>query len=112
MDIGEITGFGDDDETGRRTYPAAAALFLSINYCDDEIKTVGVSYGALRKECLEAIRQWPGCETVSGIQIIRDNSPAGFSVRITLYGEADERIADRTMNCIQREKRRHFHLTE
>jgi len=24
VDIGEITGFGDDDETGRRTYPAAA----------------------------------------------------------------------------------------
>jgi len=77
-----------------------------------KFKTVGVSYGALRKECLEAIRQWPDCETVSGIQIIRDNSPAGFSVRITLNGEADERIADRAMDCVQREKRRHFHLTE
>jgi len=77
-----------------------------------KFKTVGVSYGALRKDCLEAIRQWPGCETVSGIQIIRDNSPAGFSVRITLYGEADKRIADRAMVCVQREKRRHFHLTE
>jgi hypothetical protein len=47
--------------------------------------TIGVSYEALRKDCLEVIRQWPGCETVSGIQIIRDNSPSGFSVRITLY---------------------------
>jgi hypothetical protein len=75
-------------------------------------RTVGVSYGALRKECLEAIRQWPGCETVSGIQIIRDNTPSGFSVRVTLYGEADERIADRATACVQREKRRHFHLTE
>lgn len=32
-------------------------------------KTVGVNYGALRKECLEAIRRWPGCETIAGIQI-------------------------------------------
>jgi hypothetical protein len=75
-------------------------------------KTVGLSYAALRKECLEAVRQWPGCETVSGIQIIRDNTSAGFSVRVTLYGKADERIADRAMTCVQREKRRHFHLTE
>ena len=45
-------------------------------------------------------------------QIIRDNSPAGFSVRVTLYGTADQRIADRAMVCAQREKRRHFHLTE
>jgi hypothetical protein len=77
-----------------------------------KFRTVGVSYGDLRKDCLEAIRQWPGCETVSGIQIIRDNSPAGFSVRITLYGEADPRMADRAMIYIEREKRRHFHLTE
>jgi len=76
------------------------------------IKTVGLSYAALRKECLEAVRQWPGCETVSGIQIIRNNMPGGFLVRVTLYGKADERLADRAMTCVQREKRRHFHLTE
>ena len=75
-------------------------------------KTVGLSYAALRKECLEAVRQWPGCETVSGIQIIRDNTPGGFSVRVTLYGKADVKIADRAMVCVQREKRRQFHLTE
>jgi hypothetical protein len=75
-------------------------------------KTVGLSYAALRKECLEAVRQWPGCATVSGIQIIRDNTPSGFSVRVTLYGSADEKTADRAMICVQREKRRHFHLTE
>jgi hypothetical protein len=77
-----------------------------------KFKTVGVSYGDLRKKCLEAIRQWPGCETISGIQIIRDNSAAGFSVRITLYGDADQKIADRAMMYIEREKRRYFHLTE
>jgi hypothetical protein len=77
-----------------------------------KFKTVGVSYGALRKDCLDALRQWPGCESVGGIQIIRDNSTAGFSVRVTLYGGADEKIADRAIVCVQREKRRHFHLTE
>ena len=76
------------------------------------VKTVGLSYGVLRKECLEAVRQWPGCETVAGIQIIRNNTPGGFSVRVTLYGEADQRIADRAISCVQREKRRQFHLTE
>jgi hypothetical protein len=45
-------------------------------------------------------------------QIIRDNTPAGFSVRVTLYGKADKKTADRAIICVQREKRRHFHLTE
>jgi hypothetical protein len=49
---------------------------------------------------------------VSGIQIIRDNTAGGFTVRVTLYGKADKKIADRAINCVQREKRRHFHLTE
>jgi hypothetical protein len=77
-----------------------------------KLKTVGLSYGALRKECIEAVRHWPGCETVSGIQIIRDNTPAGFSVRITLYREADKKIADRAISCVQLEKRRQFHLLD
>jgi hypothetical protein len=75
-------------------------------------ETVGLSYAALRKECLEAVRQWPGCETVSGIQIIRDNSPGGFAVRVTLYGNAEQKLADRAIHCVHREMRRHFHLTE
>jgi hypothetical protein len=75
-------------------------------------ETAGIDYGALRKECLEAVRQWPGCETVAGIQILRDNTPSGFSVRVTLYGKADAKTADRAITCVQREKRRHFHLTE
>jgi hypothetical protein len=77
-----------------------------------KLKTVGVRYGDLRKQCLEAIKQWPGCETVSGIQIIRDHTASGFSVRVTLYGEANQKFADRAMIYIEREKRRHFHLTE
>jgi hypothetical protein len=71
-----------------------------------------ISYGPLRRECLEAIRRWPGCETVAGLQLIRDNTPAGFSVKITLYGQADRKKADRARVCVEREKRRQFRLTE
>jgi hypothetical protein len=45
-----------------------------------------------------------------GIRLIRNNSPAGFSVRITLYGKADKRIADRALTYVEREKRRQFRL--
>jgi hypothetical protein len=74
--------------------------------------TIGLDYGALRKECLDAVRQWPGCETVGGIQIVRNKAPGGFLVRVTLYGNADKKIADRAVSCVLREKRRHFHLNE
>jgi len=47
-----------------------------------------------RRELLEGWRKH-SCETVSGIQLVRDSSPAGFSVRVTLYGRADKRTADR-----------------
>jgi hypothetical protein len=70
-----------------------------------------MSYANLRKECLGAIKQWPGCETVSGIQLVRENS-GHFSVRITLYGAAKEKIANRAAGAVQREMRRRFHLAE
>jgi hypothetical protein len=31
---------------------------------------------------------------------------------VTLYGISDKKIADRAMTCVQREKRRHFHLND
>jgi hypothetical protein len=71
----------------------------------------GLSYAALRKECFDAVRQWPGCETISGIQIIRQNN-GSFSLRVTLYGSADRRRADRAMCAVEREKRRHFCLVD
>jgi len=74
-------------------------------------KTSGMNYVALRKECLDAIRQWPGCETIGGIQLVRENG-GHFSVRITLYGTADEKIANRASRSVQREMRRRFYLTE
>jgi hypothetical protein len=33
-------------------------------------------------------------------------------VRVTLNGKADKKIADRAIICVQREKRRHFHLND
>jgi hypothetical protein len=75
-------------------------------------QTVGLSYGALRKECLEALKYWPGCESVGAIQIIRERTPGSFSVRVTLYGEADRKTADRAMSFVQREKRRLYHLSD
>jgi hypothetical protein len=77
-----------------------------------KLKTVGLTYGDLRKECLDAVRQWPGCESVAGIQILRGKRPGSFSVKITLYGNAEVKRANRAMACVQREKQRQFHLTE
>jgi hypothetical protein len=77
-----------------------------------KLKTVGLTYGDLRKECLDAVRQWPGCESVAGIQILRGKSSGSFSVKITLYGNAEVKIANRAMAFVQREKQRQFHLTE
>jgi hypothetical protein len=70
-----------------------------------------MNYVALRTECLNAIRQWPGCETVTGIQLVRQNNGL-FLLKITLYGTADEKIANRASGAVQREMRRQFHLTE
>lgn len=76
-----------------------------------KLVVTGLSYAALRKECLDAVKQWPGCETITGIQIIRQNN-GGFSGRVTLYGDADRRLADRAMSAVEREKRRYFYLIE
>lgn len=73
--------------------------------------TEGLSYAALRKECLNAVRSWPGCETIGGIQIVREKDD-GFSVRVTLYGTAKRRLVDRAMSAVEREMRRRFHLIE
>jgi hypothetical protein len=75
-------------------------------------KTVGKDYVALRKECLDAVRHWPGCDSIAGIQIIRGSRTGSFSVKITLYGTADMTKADRAMACVPREKRRQFHLMD
>ena len=76
------------------------------------LKRTTVSYGILRKQCLDAIRHWPGCETVTGIQLIRDGSRAGFSLKVTLWGRAGKAVIDRATGCVEREMRRRYRLTE
>lgn len=73
--------------------------------------TSGLNYASLRRRCLDAVRQWPGCETISGIRIVRLND-GGFSVHVTLYGDARKRLANRAIGAVEREMRRLFHLTE
>ena len=43
-----------------------------------EHATTGLKYDALRRECLNAVRQWPGCESIGGIQIIELASLGAF----------------------------------
>ena len=69
-----------------------------------------ISYADLRQQCLEAIKQWPGCETVTGIQLIRDGSRAGFSVKVTLGGRAGKIVIDRATACVEREMRRRLSI--
>lgn len=73
--------------------------------------TKAVTYAALRKECLDAVRHWPGCESISGIQLVRTNN-GRFTVRVTLYGTSDKKLADRAIVYVQRELQRHFRLLE
>lgn len=76
-----------------------------------KLEKKSVTYAELRRECLRAVQQWPGCETVSAIRIVRDNR-GGFSVLITIYGTAKQPLADRAMRAVERETRRMFHLVE
>jgi hypothetical protein len=71
--------------------------------------TVGIGRADLARDCLQQIRLWPGCETVEGLGVLGDLH-GGFSVHVTEYGAAKQRVADRAIRCIQREKLRRYHL--
>jgi hypothetical protein len=71
-----------------------------------------IKYSELRRICLADIRQWPGCETVAGLQLVRNASPSGFSLTITLYGLADKKTADRAKGFVERVTRRQYQLVE
>jgi hypothetical protein len=46
---------------GHRTFPVVAHCIYFKNSEMVKYKTVGVSYGVLRNDCLKVIRPWPGC---------------------------------------------------
>jgi hypothetical protein len=73
--------------------------------------TTAISRADLIRDCLNQIRQWPGCETIGAIEII-DDLKGGFAVEITDYGMSRKRAADRAMLCVQRETQRRHHLKE
>jgi hypothetical protein len=71
--------------------------------------TVGISRADLAQDCLQQLRLWPGCETVEELGVLAAPG-GGFSVHVINYGAAKERVADRAIRCIQREKLRRYHL--
>src|SRR5690349_4348544 len=76
------------------TRPVSAGRITVTAKTLAKLQTVGLSYAALRKECLDAVRQWPGCETIGAIRIIREKMPGDFSIRITLYGRTNKKLAN------------------
>jgi len=50
-------------------------------------------------------------ETAAGLQLVRDNTRSGFSINITLYGQADKKIADRAKRYVERTNRRQYRLS-
>ena len=50
--------------------------------------------------------------TVAGLQLVRNASPSGFSINITLYGLADKKTADRAKVYVERVNQRQYRLTE
>jgi hypothetical protein len=62
-------------------------------------------------ECLEEIRQWPGCEAIGGVEVFHFGR-GKFIVRVMDYGGTPFRIANQAAKCIEREKRRHYHLKD
>jgi hypothetical protein len=58
----------------------------------------------VKRDCLIAIKQWPGCETVAEIGIVREER--GLKLIILNYGAAEKRLADRTVRSFQNEFRR------
>lgn len=64
----------------------------------------------LKRDCLIAVKQWPGCETVAEIGIVSEER--GLALTVLNYGAAKKRIADRAVRAFQNECRRYYHLAE
>lgn len=73
--------------------------------------TQGVGRSQLAKQCFDEVRMWPGCETIMGVAVLRDGADR-FQVKVTAYGAASKRLADRAIGCVEREKLRYYHLID
>jgi hypothetical protein len=99
------------EESRVRGHRATGGNKANCSFVSD---TSGVSEGWLRQQCLAAVLQWPGCETVREIG-------ANFGDRgecclfVADYGvtsRVNQRVADRAVRSFQNEARRHFHLLD
>lgn len=71
--------------------------------------TTAIERKELARICLEQIRLWPGCEAVVSVGVL-SMPPGRFTLRVTEYGTAPTKLADRALRAIEREKLREFHL--
>ena len=76
--------------------------------------TSGVSAVWLRQQCLAAVQQWPGCETVHEIGIsFGDRGECSFLIiDYGITSQVNQRVADRAVRSFQNEAMRHFHLVD
>jgi hypothetical protein len=71
--------------------------------------TIAISRADLARDCLQQLRQWPGCESVGTVGVLAGQRDR-FTLHVIDYGAAPKRLADRALRCIEREKLRQFHL--
>lgn len=57
--------------------------------------TQGIDVERAKRDCLLAVEDWPGCETVAEIGIVRGE--LGFTLSVLNYGAAETRLADRAV---------------
>jgi hypothetical protein len=108
---GRMPGAMDRRRTIYRPVDLASVLHSRKSSVITLVRTK-ITYSELRRICLAEIRQWPGCETVAGLRLLRNASPSGFSITITLYGVADKKTADRAEACVERVNGRRYQLSE
>ena len=75
-----------------------------------QLARTDINFASLRKECLSAIKDRPGCESVATIQPVRNRSKAGFSIKLTLPGDAEVITIERATACVEPEMRRRYRL--
>ena len=62
----------------------------------------------LRRDCLSSVRQWPGCETVKDISLVRHRD-GKYGFVVTDYGAAEKKTANRAVKAFQNEVRRLYY---
>jgi hypothetical protein len=69
--------------------------------------TVGIN---LARVCAQELRLWPGYEGVISVAVLAEPGDR-FSLRVTDYGVAERKLAERALRCIERKKLRYHHLS-